>query len=105
MAKREGRWVKVLAADEKRAAAAACERFVADALKPRRLSEIRPTGFNYLVDISGKWRGSKYAFLARYRSGWADNAGAEFNEALARLDYVEDHLAEALFDVMWRRHT
>jgi hypothetical protein len=107
MAKRERRWVrvKVLAPDEKAAIATTCERFIAEILKPRFLPEIRPTSSNYPVDIFGKWRGSKYSFIMRYRSGFPENAGEEFDSAFTRLDHVEENLAETRFDVMWHRHT
>jgi hypothetical protein len=98
-------WVKVLAAGEKAAIAARCERLIAETLKPRFVPEIRPTRFNYPVDMSGRWRGSKYSFIVRFRSGWPDNAGEEFDEAYARLDHVEERLDELRFDVMWHRHT
>jgi hypothetical protein len=105
--KRERVWVRVklLAPGEKAAVAAACTRFIAETLKPRFLPEIRPTTFNYPVDICGKWRGSKYSFITRYRSGFPDNAGEEFDSAFTRLDHVEEHLVETRFDVMWHRHT
>ena len=61
--------------------------------------------FNYPVDICGKWRGSKYSFITRFRSGFPDNAGEEFDSAFTRLDHVEDCLTETRFDVMWHRHT
>ena len=107
MANREFRWVRVkaLGSDEKAVVAAVCERFIAETLKPRFLSEIRPTPFNYPVDIFGKWRGSKYSFFTRYRSGFADNAGEEFDSAFTRLNHIEEDLAETRFDVMWHRHT
>ena len=107
MAKRERRWVwvKTIAADEKAAVAAACDRFIAEILKPRFLPEIRPTAFNYPVDIFGKWRGSKYSFITRYRSGFPDNAGEEFDLAFTRLDHVEESVTETRFDIMWHRHT
>jgi hypothetical protein len=100
------RWMRVrtLSAEEKAAIAATCERFIAETLKPRFLSEIRPTQFNYPVDIFGKWRGSKYSFITRYRSGFPDNLGEEFDSAFTRIDHVEEHLAETCFDVMWHRH-
>src|SRR6266851_2625133 len=65
MAKRTKVWVRVrvLPAEEKAAIAAICERFIAETLKPRFLPEIRPTQFNYPVDIFGQWRGSKYSFV------------------------------------------
>jgi len=98
-------WGRVLAAEEKAAIAARCERLIADRLKPLYLPEIRPTKINYPVDMFGQWRGSKYSFIVRFRSGWPDNAGEEFNAAYARLDHVEEHLQETRFDVMWHRHT
>jgi len=105
--KPKGRWVRVkpLTADEKAAVAAICERFIVEVLKPRFLSEIRPTQFNYPVDLFGKWRGSKYSFITRLRSGFSDNTGTEFDDAFTRLDHVEESLAETRFDVMWYRHT
>ena len=66
---------------------------------------IRPTEFNYPVDIFGKWRGSKYSFTTRYRSGFPENVGEEFDSAFARLDHVEECIEETRFDVMWHRHT
>jgi hypothetical protein len=107
MPKQERGWVRVraLTADEKAALAAACERFIAETLKPRFLPEIRPTSFNYPVDIFGKWRGRSYSFITRYRSGFPENAGEEFDSAFTRLDHVEECIAETRFDVMWHRHT
>ena len=98
-------WVKVLAAEEKAAIATRCERLIVETLKPRFLPEIRPTGLNYPIDMFGQWRGSKYSFIVRFRSGWPDNPGEEFNAAYARLDHVEERLDELRFDVMWHRHT
>lgn len=107
MPKREWRWVrtKPLEAAEKAAIAASCDRFIAETLKPRFLPAIRPTQFNYPIDIFGKWRGSKYSFITRYRSGFADNSGEEFDAAFTRLDYLEECVAETRFDIMWHRHT
>ena len=107
MQKRERRWVRgrALSAKERATIAAACERFIYGALKPQFLPEICPTEFNYPVDIFGKWRGSKYSFITRYRSGFPDNVGEEFDAPFTRLDHVEEHLAETRFDVMWQRHT
>jgi hypothetical protein len=44
---------------------AACRRFIADVLEPRFLREIRPTQFNYPVDIRGRWHGANFPFLQR----------------------------------------
>mgnify|MGYP001809939229 CR=1 FL=1 len=101
MATREKVWVKVLTKEDKAAVAATCERFIAEVLKPRFLPEIRPTEFNYPVDITGGWRGSRYSFIQRYRSGFPDNQGQEFDSAFARLD----HISGDYFDLMWHRHT
>jgi hypothetical protein len=90
---------------EKAAIAERCERFIREELKPRFLPQIRPTEFNYPVDIFGKWRGSRYSFIERFRSGFADNLGREFDAAFTRLDHRDDCRTEALFDVMWHRHT
>jgi hypothetical protein len=91
--------------EQKTAIAIACERFIGEMLKPRFLSEIRPTQFNYPIDIFGKWRGSKDSFITRYRSGSLHNLGKEFDSPFTRLDHVEECLTETRFDVMWRRHT
>jgi hypothetical protein len=78
--------------EQKTAIAVACERFIGEMLKPRFLSEIRPTQFNYPIDIFGKWRGSKYRFITRYRSGFPHNLGEEFDSPFTRLDHVEECL-------------
>lgn len=103
-AERRRVWVKGLTAKEKAEIAEACGDFIAQRLKPRFLRESRPTEFNYPVDILGKWRGSKYSFTTRYRSGFPGNLGEEFDAPFARLDHVEEQLGDTLFDVMWRRH-
>jgi hypothetical protein len=95
----------MLSADDKAPIGARCERFIAEVLKPRFLPEVRPTQFNYPVDILGKWRGSKYSFITRYRSGFLDNLGQEFDAPFTRLDHACGHAGDARFDVMWRRHT
>ena len=107
MPKREWKWVRVkaLTGEEKAAIVAACEHHIAGTLKPRFLPEIRPTQFNYPIDILGKWRGNKYSFITRYRSGFPDNTGEEFEQAFARFDHVEESIMENRFDVMWHRHT
>jgi hypothetical protein len=94
-----------LTREEKDAIAAVCERFIADTLKPRFLPVVRPTKFNYPVEIFGRWRGNQYSFITRYRSGFQDNLGEEFDAAFTRLDHVEEHAGGICFNVMWRRHT
>ena len=66
-------------AAEKSAVTAACQHLIDDFLKPRFLPTIRPTQFNYPVDIIGKWHGTKYRFIQRYRSGFRENLGEEFD--------------------------
>ncbi len=107
MPTKQRQWVRVkkLDADAKAAIARKCEALIANFLKPRGLPQICPSSFNYPVDIYGKWRGSKYSFITRYRSGFPDNAGEEFDAPFTRLDHVEECLVEVRFDVMWHRHT
>jgi hypothetical protein len=88
-------------ASEKAAVTVACQTFIDTVLKPRFLPTIRPTQFNYPVDIQGKWHGSKYRFLQRYRSGFDDNRGEEFDAPFVRLDWIMPNR----FDVQWHRHT
>ncbi|MGO9461324.1 MAG: hypothetical protein ACLP1W_14645 [Rhodomicrobium sp.] len=104
--KRERVWAraKCLTPEEKAAIATACERVIAEVLKPQFLPEIRPSQFNYPVDIFGKWRGSSYSFIVRYRSGFPENAGEEFDSPYARLDHVPEGPGTR-FDMMWYRHT
>jgi hypothetical protein len=86
---------------EKSLITTASQRFIDEILKPRFLPSIRPTEFNYPVDIQGKWQGSRYRFIQRYRSGFPDNPGEEFDSPFARLDWV----SRDRFDIKWHRHT
>jgi len=86
---------------EKQAIIAACDKFVSEILKPRFLPSIRPTKFNYPIDLYGKWHGGRCRFIERFRSDRRDAIEPEYEYAFARLDY----LASARFDVMWHRHT
>lgn len=86
---------------EKRRIVAACEAFIRDVLKPRFLPEIKPTQWNYPVDIRGAWAGGRYRFMQRYRSGFEDNRGEEFDAPFARIDRV----GPDRFDIYWMRHT
>ena len=88
-------------AAEKSAVTAAAERLHGDFLKPRFLPAIRPTQFNYPVDILGKWHGTKYRFIQRYRSGFPENLGEEFDAPFARIDWISRNR----FDIQWHRHT
>ena len=78
-----------------------CERLIVEFLKPRFLPEIRPSNFNYPVDILGKWHSTKYRFMRRYRSGFRENHGEEFDAPFARLDWISPDR----FDIQWHRHT
>jgi len=90
-----------LSAAEKASITASCQAFIDTVLKPRFLPTVIPTQFNYPVDIQGKWHGSKYRFLQRYRSGFTDNCGEEFDAPFVRLDWI----GRNRFDVQWHRHT
>jgi hypothetical protein len=107
MPRKDWKWVRVktLTKEEKAAITAACDRLIATMLKPRYLPEIRITEFNYPVDIFGKMHGNKYSFITRYRSGFPENAGEEFNSSFARLDHIEKSIDETRFNLMWHRHT
>ncbi len=74
-------------------------------IRPRFLPIVRPTEFNYPIALFGRWRGNKFSFVTRYRSGHPDNAGEEFDAPFTRLDHAEQVLTDVCFDVMWRRHT
>jgi hypothetical protein len=105
MARRQRIWAKVLTPKDKATIAARCERFIAEVLKPRFLPEVRPTEFNYPIDIRGRWRGSNYSFITRYRSGFPDNLGEEFDAPFTRLDHACGHIRDIRLNIMWRRHT
>ena len=65
------------------------------------LPVIQPTQFNYPIDIHGKWRGTRYRFIQRYRSGFPETLNEEFDSPFAALDWV----ARDRFDIQWHRHT
>ncbi len=85
---------------EKARIIAACDKFIAETLKPRFLPEIRSTEFNYRVAIYGKWRDGRYRFIERHRSDSSESIKLEFEKPFTRLDYI----GPDRFDVMWRRH-
>jgi hypothetical protein len=86
---------------EKQAIITACEALINNVLKPRYLPEIRPTEHNYPIDIHGDWRAGRYRFMARFRSGFPDNTGEEFDAPFARID----RMGPDRFDIYWMRHT
>lgn len=86
---------------EKQAIIAACDALICDVLKPRFLTEITPTKWNYVVDIKGVWAGARYRFVQRYRSGMEHNRGEEFDAPFARID----RMGPDNFDIHWMRHT
>ncbi len=98
---RYGVWGLALTKEDKVRIAMICETFIAEFLLPRFLPEIRPTTHNDPVALTGRWRGDRYSFIQRYRSGFPENAGEEFDAAYARLDHVNGDR----FDLMWHRHT
>jgi hypothetical protein len=86
---------------EKLAITSACEKFIAEVFRPRFLPEIRPTKFNYPIAIYGKWFGSKYRFITRFRSDPSDSIEVEFEVPFTRLEYV----SRDRFDLSYHRHT
>ena len=103
------RWIRTVPAArpvtaddlEKQAIIIACEDFIRDVLTPRFLPEIRPTEWNYVVDIRGAWAAGRYRFIQRYRSGMEHNRGEEFDAPFARID----RMGRDRFDIYWMRHT
>jgi hypothetical protein len=69
-------------------------------LKPRFLPQIKPTEFNYPVEIFGDWRAGRYRFMQRYRSDSPNRVSDEFDAPFARLD----HMGPNSFDIYWMRH-
>src|SRR5271166_3846769 len=92
VAKRQAVWVrvKVLSAQEKAEIAAKCGRFIEDTLKPRFLPEVRPTEFNYPVDLIGRWRGD------RFSGDWRAGLGRSLCSLLARSFVCECHTISAM---------
>src|SRR5260370_5296364 len=80
-----------LSAADKSAVTPASQHLIDDFLKPPFLPTIRPTQFNYPVDIHGKWHGTKYRFIQRYRSGFSENLGQQFDAPLPRLHLISPH--------------
>lgn len=92
---------KVPADAEKQMIIAACEAFIVEVLKPRFLPQIKPTEWNYVIDIHGAWSAGRYRFMQRYRSGMEHNRGEEFDAPFARID----RMGPDRFDIYWMRHT
>ena len=90
-----------LSTTEKTAVATACQYLIEDFYMPSFLPIIRPTEFNYPIDILGKWHGTKHRFIQRYRSGFPENLGEEFDATFVRLDWI----SRDRFDIQWHRHT
>lgn len=101
MAGEQKSWARPLSKADKARISARCEEFIAGVLMPRFLPEIRPTPFNYPIALMGRWRGERFSFIQRYRSGFSENIGEEFDVGFARLD----HVGGERFDLMWHRHT
>ena len=96
-----GRAGRTLPESEKHAISESCQTFIEQVLKPRFLPEIRPTRFNYPIEIFGKWHGGKYRFIQRFRSDREDALEPEFDSPFARLEYVSRNR----FDLSYFRHT
>ncbi|MBV5265360.1 hypothetical protein [Pinisolibacter aquiterrae] len=94
-------WAQASSKADKARISARCEEFIVRVLVPRFLPEIRLTPFNYPIALMGRWRGERFSCIQRYRSGFPENAGEEFDVGFARLD----HVGGERFDLMWHRHT
>lgn len=106
MPRRSGQWVRALDAREKALVEATCARFIEEVLKPRfLLPQIVPSQFSYKVDLGGRWRGKRYIFHARYRSGLPETLGREFHQPYTALLLNERHLRDLRFDLQWMRAT
>jgi hypothetical protein len=86
---------------EKQMIVAACEAFIVDILKTRFMPQVRPTEWNYVIDIHGAWAAGRYRFMQRYRSGMEYNRGEEFDAPFARID----RMVPDCFDIYWMRPT
>jgi hypothetical protein len=73
---------------EKVVITAKCQRFIDEVLKPKFLPAIRPTQFNYPINILGKWHGNRYRFVQRYRSGQPETLDEEFDSPFTRLEWM-----------------
>ena len=60
-----------LDASEKAVIVAACEAFIGDVLKPRFLPQIRPTQWNYVIDIHGAWARDDTASCSATGRAWS----------------------------------
>jgi hypothetical protein len=80
---------------------AACHRFIDEVLKPRFMQEIRPTQFNYPIDICGRWHGTNFRFIQRYRVRPPNPDEEEFDAPFARLEYCSTDR----FGLSYFRHT
>lgn len=65
------------------------------------MPDIKPTAWNYPIDIHGAYAGGRCRFMVRYRSGFEANRGQEFDSPFARID----RMGPDSFDVQWMRHT
>jgi hypothetical protein len=91
---------QALTPERKAGYTAALEALIAE-MRQRYLPGIRPaTNRNDPVDLRGRWRGENDSFVVRFRSGFPENAGEEFDPPFARLDHFGGEFA-----VMWMRHS
>ncbi|GGC15975.1 hypothetical protein GCM10011494_38610 [Novosphingobium endophyticum] len=86
---------------EKQMIVAACDAFIVEVLKPRFLPQIRPTEWNYVIEIHGAWAAGRYHFMQRYRSGMEHNRGEEFEAPFARINRLQTVMVELAW--FWQR--
>ena len=93
-------WAQALTPARKAEITAACERLIAE-MKARHLPVAgRPAPFGVPIDIRGRWRTEAYSFVVRFRSGFPENEGEEYEVPFARVDHFNGRFA-----VQWMRHT
>jgi hypothetical protein len=90
-----------LAPHEKLAIGETCEKIVSDIFIPHCLPTVTPSDFNYPIKISGGWYGQSYRFATRYRSGFPENLGEEFDAPFSRIEFVARDRA----NLAYFRHT
>jgi hypothetical protein len=86
---------------EKESIIRACEQFITNVLKPQFLPEIKPTEFNYPIDMHGKWHNGAYRFIQRFKTDRSDSIVPEFDAPFARLEYVSPNC----FNLSYHRYT
>ena len=89
-------------AREKEMIVSACETFIAEVLKPRFLPQIRPTEWNYVIDIHGAWAAGAIPLHAALPIGHGAQSRVRNS---TRHSPVSTAWGPDRFDIYWMRHT